>query len=152
MDYKTAINKAAALCSRQEYCRSDIQKKLDKWDVSAEDGERIIQRLLEEKFIDEKRFASFFVRDKLRFNRWGRQKIAWQLRQKKLDNATIDEALEQINPEEYTEKLQEVIREKSRQVKNKEPIKQKAAIIRNAVSKGFEYDQIIPIVEQLLLK
>ncbi len=152
MDYKTAINKAAALCSRQEYCRSDIQKKLDKWDVSAEDGERIIQRLLEEEFIDEKRFASFFVRDKFRFNRWGRQKIAWQLRQKKLDNATIDEALEQINPEEYTEKLQEVIREKSRQVKNKEPIKQKAAIIRNAVSKGFEYDQIIPIVEQLLLK
>ncbi|PRZ02027.1 regulatory protein RecX [Marinilabilia salmonicolor] len=152
MDYKKALHKASSLCSRQEYCRSDIQKKLEKWDLSDSDTEKIIQKLVEEKFIDEERFTSFYVRDKFRFNKWGRRKIMWQLKQKGIDRETINLALDQIDPDEYNEKLQEVIREKIRQVKNKEPLKQKAAVIRNAVSKGYEYEEIMPLVEQLLLK
>jgi regulatory protein len=152
MDYKKALHKVSSLCSRQEYCRSDIQKKLEKWDLSDSDTEKIIQKLVEEKFIDEERFTSFYVRDKFRFNKWGRRKIMWQLKQKGIDRETINLALDQIDPDEYNEKLQEVIREKIRQVKNKEPLKQKAAVIRNAVSKGYEYEEIMPLVEQLLLK
>ncbi|WP_010663382.1 regulatory protein RecX [Marinilabilia salmonicolor] len=152
MDYKKALHKASSLCSRQEYCRSDIKKKLEKWDLPASDSEKVIQKLVTEKFIDEERFSSFYVRDKFRFNKWGRRKIMWQLRQKGIDQETIYQALEQIDPDEYNEKLQEVIREKIRQVKNKEPIRQKAAVIRNAVSRGYEYEEIMPLVEQLLLK
>lgn len=152
MDAKTALNKAEALCSRQEYCRSDIRKKLAKWDISPDDIEKIMAHLVAEKFIDENRYARFFVRDKFRFNRWGRHKIRWQLKQKEVPAEIIDEALGQIDEEEYSQKLEDVVKEKYRQVKNKEPIKQKAAIIRNAVSKGYEYHEVIPIVEQLLLK
>ncbi len=150
MDYKTAINKASSLCSRQEYCRSDIEKKLEKWDVAPDDCEHIIRKLAEEKFIDESRFSTFYVRDKYRFNRWGRKKIWWQLKHKGISNDTINEALEQIDPDEYKNNLEAVINEKFRQVKNREPFKQKAAVIRNAVSKGYEYEDIIPLVEQLL--
>lgn len=152
MDYKKALHKASSLCSRQEYCRSDIEKKLVKWDVSPSDKEKVVQKLVTEKFIDEERFSTFYVRDKFRFNKWGRKKIMWQLRQKGIDQETIYQALEQIDPDEYHEKLKEVIREKIRQVKNKELIKQKAAVIRNAVSRGYEYEKIMPLVEQLLLK
>ncbi|PWE01145.1 regulatory protein RecX [Marinilabilia rubra] len=152
MDVKTALNKVEALCSRQEYCRSDIRKKLIKWDISPDNIEKILVSLIEEKFIDENRYANFFVRDKFKFNRWGRKKIWWQLKQKEVPPEIIEEALKQINKDEYTLTLEDVIKEKLRQVKNKEPIKQKAAIIRNAVSKGYEYQEVIPIVEQLLLK
>jgi regulatory protein len=150
MDYKKAMNKAASLCSRQEYCRSDISKKLEKWDVAPDEGEQIIEKLVEENFIDESRFTTFFVRDKQRFNRWGRKKIWWQLKQKGISNEMINEALENLDQQEYRNNLKEVLKEKQRQVKNREPIKQKAAIIRNAVSKGYEYEEIIPLVEQLL--
>lgn len=152
MDYKKALHKASSLCSRQEYCRSDIQKKLEKWDLPDSDIEKIIQKLIEEKFIDEERFCTFYVRDKFRFNKWGRRKIMWQLKQKGIDRETISLALDQIDPDEYKEKLQKLIREKIKQVRDKEPIKQKAAVIRNAVSKGYEYEEIMPVVEQLLLK
>lgn len=150
MDYKTAVNKAASLCSRQEYCRSDIEKKLKKWEVAVDEHEQIINKLEEEKFIDESRFSAFYVRDKYRFNRWGRKKIWWQLKQKGISNETINQALEQIDPDEYKHNLEDIIKEKFRQVKNREPFKQKAAVISNAVSKGYEYDEILPLVEQLL--
>ena len=152
MDVKTAINKAEALCSRQEYCCSDIRKKLIKWGIDSDNITKILAQLIEEKFIDETRFAHFYVRDKLRFNKWGRRKIEWQLKQKEVPANIIHGALAQIDDKEYQQKLEEVINEKLRQVKNKEPIKQKAAIVRNAVSKGFEYQEILPTLEQLLSK
>ncbi|MFW5753318.1 MAG: regulatory protein RecX [Marinilabiliaceae bacterium] len=150
MDYKKALEKASAICSKQEYCRSDILKKLDKWEVDQTDQEKILKRLTEEKFIDESRFATFYVKDKFRFNRWGRQKIRWQLRLKGLDDETIDHALEEIDDEVYRETLQKVLQDKLRQVNNKEPVKQKAALVRNALSKGYEYEEVIKKVEQLL--
>ena len=150
MDYKKALEKASALCSKQEYCRSDIQKKLQKWEVAQNDQEEILKRLTEEKFIDEYRFATFYVKDKFRFNRWGRQKIRWQLRQKGLTDETIDQALEEIDDDAYRETLQKVLQDKQRQVSNKEPVKQKSALVRNALSKGYEYEEVIKQVEHLL--
>ena len=152
MDYKTALHKASSLCSRQEYCRSDIRKKLEKWDIQPEQSEKILAELVKEQFIDESRFASFYVRDKFRFNRWGRQKIRWQLKQKEISDDDVNSALNQIDENDYRQTLKNLMKEKLRQVKDREPFKQKAALIRNAVSKGYEYEEIIPIVEQLLLK
>jgi regulatory protein len=150
MDYKKALEKASAICSKQEYCRSEIQKKLIKWNIEQTDQEKILDRLEEEKFIDESRFASFFVRDKFRFNRWGRQKIRWQLRGKGIPEEVIDEAIEEIDEEAYQESLDAVMRDKLRQIRDKEPIKKKAALIRNALSKGYEYPEVLEKAEELL--
>ena len=150
MDYKKALEKASAICSKQEYCRSDIQKKLSKWNIEQTDQEKILEWLEEEKFIDESRFASFFVRDKFRFNRWGRQKIRWQLRGKGISDEVIDEAITEIDEEAYQESLDAVMRDKLRQVRDKEPIKKKAALIRNALSKGYEYPEVMEKAEELL--
>lgn len=152
MDFKTALNKASSLCSRQEQCCFDIRKKLQKWNVHPNDQEKILDLLVQEKFIDESRFATSYVRDKFRFNNWGREKIRWQLKQKGISNENIDHALAQIDEDEYKKTLSSLLKKKKEQLKNTEFNKVKAALIRNAVSKGFEMDIIFPIVEQLLLK
>jgi RecX family. len=77
-----AFNKAAACCSGAEYCLSDIQKKLDKWGLGAAQQKEVLTRLQAEKFIDEARFSRCFVRDKFRYNQWGRIKIMQALRLK----------------------------------------------------------------------
>ncbi len=150
MEYKKALNKSATLCSKQEYCCFDIRKKHEKWEVSPTDSEKIMKHLIGEKFIDETRYARFFVRDKFKFNRWGKQKIVWHLKQKHIPREIIEEATAQISREEYLETLEALIREKRKQTKEQEPIKLKAALVRNAASKGYEYDAIMPIVERLL--
>ena len=68
------LRRAAAYCSTVERCIQDVQKKIKAAGLTQEEGERIIARLLQEKFIDEHRFARYFVNDKFRFNKWGRIK------------------------------------------------------------------------------
>lgn len=150
MDFQTALNRSSALCSRQEYCRLDLRRKHEKWDVSPGESEKIINYLVDEKFIDEERYAHFYVRDKFKFNRWGKYKITWQLRQKKLDDKLIGAALKEISDEEYLQVLESVLQEKLKQAKEKDPFVLKAGLVRYAVSKGYEYDIVLPAVDRLL--
>ncbi|TCO10760.1 regulatory protein RecX [Natronoflexus pectinivorans] len=147
MDKKEAFNKATAICARQEKCVSDIEKKLEQWGV--EDVSGVIERLVAEKYIDERRFAGFFVRDKFRFNQWGRKKIQWHLLQKKLPRDIIGEAMDSINDEEYREVLYSLLASKRRQINQSDPFKVKNSLLRFAGSRGFEYDYIINCLDSL---
>ena len=92
-----ALNKAAAYCTQCERCTSEVVAKLTAWGMTSSQRERITATLTDEKFIDDERFCRAFVNDKLRFNRWGRIKIAAALREKRLPQASIKDALEQID-------------------------------------------------------
>ncbi|WP_430816690.1 regulatory protein RecX [Carboxylicivirga sp. RSCT41] len=150
MDYRQALNKAAALCSRKEYCTADIQKKLVNWDLTEEEVGKALEWLSGEKFIDDKRYAAYYVRDKFRFNGWGRIKIRYQLRGKQITSSVIDEALEQIDEGEYLKMLAELLHSKKRSVKNKDAWQKKAALARFAQSRGFEPDVVFSMIDEVL--
>ena len=82
-DQITAYNKAAFLCSRSEHCSFDIQDKLMLWGLSSEDALLVISKLIEEKYLDDERFARAYVKDKFRFNHWGKQKNCFYVALKK---------------------------------------------------------------------
>lgn len=142
MDFQKAYDKAAAVCARQEQCLSMVRNKLLKWEVEEADISKILQRLLEEKFIDEHRYTGFYVRDKARFNKWGKTKIVWQLRQKGIASEVIQEALDTIPVAEYQENLLDLLRQKKRLLKMDDPYKRRAALMRYAASRGFGFDEI----------
>ena len=133
-----ALNKAAAYCTLCERCISEVKSKLDAWGVSYSSQQAIIDRLIDEKFIDEKRYCQAFVNDKLRFNHWGRIKIQAKLREKKLPRDLISEALENIDEEEYNNILLTLIKNKSREAGNVEEHKKREKVLRFAASRGFE--------------
>ncbi len=151
MNPKEALSRAAAYCSRKERCINDVVLKLQAWEVDSEEFGAIIERLIAEKFIDEKRFAAFYVRDKFKFNGWGKMKIRWNLKQKNVTGVTIEKAFEGVDDKEYTEKLQGLLEVKLKQLKGKDSYKTKAALIRFAQSRGFEPEIIYPAVEKLIL-
>lgn len=142
MDFKTAYNKTTALCARREFCSGDMIKKLKNWEVSDEIISKVINQLKEEKFIDDTRYARFFVRDKAKFNRWGEQKIIWAMRQKQISQEIIQEAINQLDQEELQNTLLQLLKEKNRQIKEDNSYKRKAALVRFATSRGFNYAQI----------
>ncbi|WP_430811675.1 MULTISPECIES: regulatory protein RecX [unclassified Carboxylicivirga] len=150
MDYRQAINKAAALCSRKEYCSGDIRSKLQGWELSDEEVENGLRWLVDEKFIDDERFAGYYVRDKFIFNGWGRIKIRYHLRAKGIDNSLIDEALMQLNEADYAVKLAELLQSKRRHIKNKDVWQTKAALLRFAQSRGYEPDLVFSAIDQIL--
>ncbi len=133
-----ALNKAAAYCTLCERCISEVSAKLTAWGVPHSEHEKIIARLIDEKFIDEERYCRAFVNDKVRFNRWGRIKITAALREKHLPQEYIKEALENIDEEQYQQALKEAIDIKRRELKGKEDFATQQKIIRHAASRGYE--------------
>ena len=150
MDAKEALSRAATYCSRQERCIADVERKLQDWEVKQKEFGAIIEWLVDEKFIDEARYTSFYVRDKFRFNGWGKVKIRWNLKQKNITGSTLEKALSDIDESVYHEKLHSLLNSKLKSLKGKETYKIKAALIRFAQSKGFETEIIYPAVEKLI--
>ena len=132
------MNRAAALCARSEQAPGDIREKLVKWGLSPGEAGQVLARLIEQGYIDERRYARAFVNDRFRFNGWGRIKIAHQLRLKGISSDLIDEAMTVIDEEQYRERLLELLRAKWRDVSNREPRAAWAAMMRFAASRGFE--------------
>lgn len=136
MDKQVALKKAMALCSRSEHCLSDIKYKLLEWE--AEEMESILENLIENKFIDENRFTRAFVNDKYKFNRWGKTKIAYMLRQKAVPSPIILACLNEIPEEEYMNIAKEVFSAKIKQTKAPDKYSLKTKLYRFMASRGFE--------------
>lgn len=149
MDKNTAKSKLAKLCSIKEICRQDAMDKLHKWEIFNE-AEDIIDWLEKEKFIDDSRYSKFYVRDKYRFNKWGRIKISHHLRHKNIKEMDISKALDEINDEEYKGILYSLISQKYKSLNDDDPIKIKSKLYRYAQNKGFEADLIFKQIENII--
>ena len=142
-----ALNKAAAYCTLCERCTSEVSTKLTAWGVPSGEQEKIIARLIEEKFIDEERYCRAFVNDKVKFNRWGRIKITAALREKHLPQEHIKEALENIDEDVYMQSLKDVIETKRKELKGGDDFATQQKIIRHAASRGYEPSLIISTIK-----
>ncbi len=143
-----ALKKAELICSKQEKCKYDIRKKLVDWELKPDSINRIINNLEKDKFIDEKRYSSFFVRDKFRFNKWGKIKILFILRQKNIPDKYIFSALNKIDDKEYFNTLEKEILKKQKLIKYKNNYELKSKLLRFAESRGFEKNLIFKIIDK----
>jgi len=148
MDKKQALNKAMALCARQEYCEYDIRGKLKTWGIGEGDGDAIIQELTRQKFIDDLRFSVAFVQDKVRLNQWGRIKIRYMLSSRKIAGSIMDQALDRIDGNLYTQTLREMLQKKDRFLATEmNPRIRREKLIRFGMGRGFEMDEILKILK-----
>lgn len=149
ISYEEALKRAAALCSSRELCSSHLRTKLLSWKVSDGDADRIINRLTQEEFLNDQRFASMYVRDKYRLNGWGKIKLKQMLRQKEIPEPVIAEALGQIDPEHYYQTCYRLISEKSATLKEPNQFKRKGKLFRYAAQRGFESELIHRILSYI---
>ena len=136
--FNTSLNKARNICSNQEKCIVDIQKKLSEWGINSSDAEIITKKLIDEKFIDEARFAKSFTRHKFFQNKWGKIKIKYHLNQKKITEKNILKAFEEIKDTEYQETLYDLLIRKKQLTKSISQYQLKGKLINYALSRGFE--------------
>lgn len=158
-----AYIKLSALCASAEYCEVDMRKKMMKWELvstkSQDDDEtprsendneeirdRIIARLRKDRFIDDSRYAHAFVRDKFRYNHWGKVRITHELKMRKIAGEIINEALEEIPEDDNLETLRTLIENKRKSVKGKSEYEINGKLIRFALGRGFQMDDILKVV------
>ena len=143
------LNKAATYASRCEHCESEVREKLLTWGGTSEETDEIIAYLIEERYIDNQRYANSYAKDKFRFNHWGKYKISMMLRSKDIESETIEEALDQIDEEEYLEKLQQILRDKLRSLKYSSEYEKKGKLFKFAQSRGFESSAISKVIDSI---
>ena len=148
--YEKALLKARKICASKETPVIDIRHKLHDWGVSETDSAKIIQNLLDEKFIDEQRYAMAAVKDKFKFNKWGSYKIKQFLRQKNIPDTIINEALKSIDGVDNSDMLEKLLVSKFKTLKGGNTRENKFKLLRFAQSKGFEGEIAMQIIEKLL--
>ena len=146
-NYKEAYQKASAFCAMSEKCEQDVRKKLQKWEVFKQDADRIIAQLKLDDFLNDIRYCEAFVKDKFRFNRWGKVKIAFELKTKNLPSEAIYDAIDKIDEDEYLSSLQELLNAKKRTIKKGTQYEIQVKLYKFALSRGFESD----LVKQLII-
>ena len=142
-----ALNRMAGYCSAAEHCKAEVSEKLQKWGLPYEAVNRIIDRLVVEKFIDEERYCRAFVNDKFRFAKWGKMKIAQGLYMKKIPSDVAWRHLNEIDEEEYLAILRDLLASKRKSIHAKDDYELNGKLMRFAVSRGFELKDIRRCIE-----
>lgn len=142
---KSVLQKLEAQCARREYCSSDILAKAGK-SLDGDAAAEVLESLLSGGYVDDLRYASAFAREKSSLQGWGRIKIRYGLAAKGIPRETIDKALEEIDPETASMKLENVLLSKARQLKDDPQSRLK--LIKFALSRGYTYDEVKPVLER----
>lgn len=148
-EYKRAINRMSATCSKQEQCTFDILKKLQRYELTDQEKDKIISYLKTERFIDEKRYTHFFINDHTKIKKWGRKKIEYTLKQKHIPTQIIKSEIELINISQYENSLLKILENKTKTIKYKDNYDKRNKLIRFAASKGYSMDEIFKQLKKL---
>jgi regulatory protein len=142
------LDKITKYCVFQDRCQWEVETKLHQLGCPPEDVDGLIDQLIDERYLDERRFAVAFARGKFSMKGWGRIRIQAELRAKRVSEDLIAEALEGLDPEAYASKLEELARKKLGDGDTKDwEAMQKLKLWLGG--KGYEWDLIDEVLGEL---
>ncbi len=142
------LDKLEALCAKREYCVSDIRRKaIERLDGDRQAAEKLVQSLIENKFVDDARYASAFAREKSGLQGWGPIKIRFQLRAKGISDSIITEALSEIDGTKARTRLEKLLENKWRSLSDDPQGRLK--LIKFALSRGYEYEDTEALIKRI---
>lgn len=112
---------------------------------------RCMAYLVREKYVDDTRYARFFINDKLKYNKWGRRKIEQALWQKGIDREVSAPLLDEVEDRLYMEVLLPMMREKWKAIRAKSTYERSMKLIRWAMGRGYGYDLVKRCAEEMAL-
>ncbi len=146
---KQALNSLMALCAKAEKSSGDARRLMTQWGVPQEEQPEVLTRLLEDRFIDDERYAAAFIREKTNLNGWGEYKIRQQLSLKGVAKEIIDDQLQNLNHDALNEKLEEQLCKKIRSTKYQTKQQLREKLLRYATSRGHSFSAANEIISKL---
>lgn len=137
------------LCARAERSTADARRLMAAWGVPNGEREGVLRRLIEDRFIDDSRYAEAFVREKTKLSGWGEWKIRAALKRKSIADDVINEALCQLSPEQNIERLTERLERKIKTLKFSSKYELRTKLIRYGASLGYAMELIVGCVDNL---
>ena len=142
MTEQEAYLQLAALCAQAEHCQQEMRDKMRRWELDETVQNRIIDRLIKERYVDDERYARAFVKDKIRYNKWGRRKVQQSLWMKRIDADIQQRVLDEIDEKEYLDVLRPLLKQKRKSIKAESDYELNQKLLRFALGRGFGFDII----------
>ena len=142
MTEQEAYLRLTALCAQAEHCQQEMRDKMKRWELDETVQNRVIVRLIKERYIDDERYARAFVKDKILYNKWGRRKIQQALWMKRIDDEIQQRVLDEIDDEEYLNVLKPLLKQKRKNTKAESDYELNQKLVRFALGRGFTFDII----------
>ena len=142
MTEQEAYLRLTILCAQAEHCEQEMRDKMKRWELDGTVQDRIVARLVKERYIDDERYARAFVKDKIRYNKWGRRKVQQALWQKHIDADIQQQILDEIDESEYLAVLRPLLQQKRKSIKAQSDYEMNQKLVRFALSRGFTFDII----------
>lgn len=140
----------AKYCAYQERCLKDVVDKMKAFDLNEDDKKEILNYLIDNRFVDNERFARSFVRGKVNQSGWGVNKIRFHLLQKGIEKSIIDEALQGLDDENYRQRLCDILKSKLKTVKAENDFEKRRKLAAYAIQKGFEPNLVFTLVKEII--
>lgn len=149
VDRAYVTDRLRALCSRREYCSSDILKKaVTMLDGNMDEARIVLEKLVDEKYVDDYRYSCAYARDKASIAGWGEVKIRYMLRAKGVASDVIDAAIEEIDDTKADMRLMKLMLNKFKSLRDDPQSRMK--LVRYAVGRGYPYDEVISVADQII--
>ena len=132
----------AALCAQTEHCQQEMRDKMKRWELDETVQNRVIERLVKERYVDDERYARAFVKDKIRYNKWGRRKVQQALWMKHIDSDIQQRVLDEIDEKEYLDVLRPLLKQKRKSTKAQSDYELNQKLVRFALGRGFDFSII----------
>ena len=145
-----ALRSLMNMAARAERCSADALRLMKGWGVADVDAQKVLQRLVAERFIDDSRYAGAFVREKINLSGWGSYKIASTLRRKGIDRQIIEAALAENGAVDMEERRVGLLEKKIKSTTYKSISDLRAKLFRFASSRGYDYSTAIQAVSRVV--
>ena len=142
MTAEQAFLRLSALCARGEHCQQEMLDKMRRWGVDEAAQASVMQRLSSERYVDDERFCRAFVRDKIKYDKWGRRKVEQALWLKHIDADTSRRVLDEIDDDEYISTLRPLLQQKRRSTRAASDYELRQKLMKWALGRGFGMDII----------
>lgn len=149
-DITHILNNLRRQCSRREYCSADIlNKALKGLEGDREAADKVLKTLVDEKYVDDRRYSEAYAREKSVISGWGEVKIRYMLSAKGISKDIIAQALTQIDSQRAEARLEKLLENKFRTLKDDPQWKMK--LLRFALGRGYSYEEVNEQIRALML-
>ena len=142
MTEQEAYLQLAALCAQAEHCQQEMHDKMKRWGLDETVRQRVVDRLVRERYVDDERYGRAYVKDKIRYQKWGRRKVQQGLWLKHIAEGIQQQVLGEVDDEEYLTMLKPLLKQKRKTIKAQSDYELNQKLLRFALGRGFTFDII----------
>ena len=145
--FEETKQKLVNYCVYQDRCHAEVEQKMREFVLIPEAKEEILLYLMKENYLNEERFTRSYIRGKFYIKSWGKTKIKMHLRQKGINDRLISTCFDEIDEEDYQKTLHRIYDNYSSKLSGLQNYQKKSKTIKYLLSIGFEYENILQIIE-----